>query len=140
MRLTVVETADEAIEIKEFADWILKIENGDHPDSGAGEYDVQIPPYLLIPISPGPLMKLIKYTYRDLLHKMKDPKFFQDKAIFFPTLEVVEMINTYLLDMIAAPEHEYLSFDSALRSDEDFEIRVEWFTTEFFKTLKAQNP
>ncbi|WP_368982115.1 hypothetical protein, partial [Pseudomonas syringae] len=53
MRLTAAETADEAKEIKEFAKYILKIGNGDHPDSGAGEYDVQIPPDLLIPNSPN---------------------------------------------------------------------------------------
>ncbi|XP_057418166.1 uncharacterized protein LOC130712347 [Lotus japonicus] len=137
MRLTAAETADEAIKIKDFADWILKIGNDDHPDSGAGEYEVQIPPDLLIPNSPDPLMELIRYTYRDLAHKMKDPHFFQDRAILAPTLEAVEMINTYMLEMIAAPEHEYLSSDSALRSDEDSEIQGEWFTTEFFNDTKS---
>ncbi|XP_057451939.1 uncharacterized protein LOC130743728 [Lotus japonicus] len=44
---------------------------------------------------------------------MKNPQLFQDKAILAPTLEVVKMINTYMLCMIAAPEHEYLSSDSA---------------------------
>ncbi|XP_057445515.1 uncharacterized protein LOC130737703 [Lotus japonicus] len=137
MRLTAAETTDEAKEIKDFADWILKIGNGDHPDSGAREYDVQIPPDLLIPDSPDPLMELIRYTYPDLAHKMKDPQFFQDRAILAPTLEAIEMINTYMLGMIAAPEHEYLSSDSALRSDEDSEIQGEWFTTEFLKDTKS---
>ncbi|XP_057444960.1 uncharacterized protein LOC130737219 [Lotus japonicus] len=68
---------------------------------------------------------------------MKDPHFFQDRAILAPTLEAVEMINIYMLEMIAAPEHEYLSSDSALRSDEDSEIQGEWFTTEFLNDTKS---
>ncbi|XP_057418600.1 uncharacterized protein LOC130712803 [Lotus japonicus] len=123
MRLIAAETTDKAKEIKEFAYWIFKFGNDDHPDSGAGKYDVQISPDLLIPISPNPLMELIKYTYPDLPHKMKDMQFFQDRAILAPTLEVVEMVNTYMVGMIAAPEHEYLSFDSTLKSDEDSEIQ-----------------
>ncbi|XP_057452682.1 uncharacterized protein LOC130744523 [Lotus japonicus] len=68
---------------------------------------------------------------------MKDPQFLKDRAILAPTLEAVEMINTYMLGMIAAPEHEYLSSDSALRSDEDSEIQGEWFTTEFLNDTKS---
>ncbi|XP_057418425.1 uncharacterized protein LOC130712617 [Lotus japonicus] len=73
MQITASETTDEAKEIK----GILKIGNGDHPDFGAGEYDVQIPPDLLIPISHDPLMELIKYTYPDLPRKMKDHNSFK---------------------------------------------------------------
>ncbi|XP_057444479.1 uncharacterized protein LOC130736698 [Lotus japonicus] len=68
---------------------------------------------------------------------MKDPQFFQDKAILAPTLEAVEMINTYMLGIIAAPEHEYLSSESVLRSDEDSEIQGEWLTTEFLNDTKS---
>ncbi|XP_057432357.1 uncharacterized protein LOC130725121 [Lotus japonicus] len=82
-------------------------------------------------------IRFLKLKTTIILIPKQDLQYFQDREILTPSLEAVEMINTYMLGMVAASEHENLSSDSALRSDEDSEIRGEWFTIEFLNSTKS---
>ncbi|GAU32683.1 hypothetical protein TSUD_145570 [Trifolium subterraneum] len=113
MRLGSSTVPSEEEEIKNFADWILAIGNGETGPDENGQYDIDIPQDLLIQDCSDPLMSLVNFTYPDILSNMKNPSFFQDRGILAPTLESVEHVNDYLMSIIPGTEKEYLSFDSA---------------------------
>jgi ATP-dependent DNA helicase PIF1 len=137
MRLGSSTVQSEEEEIKNFADWILSIGNGETGPEEYGEYVIDIPQDLLIQNCSDPLMSLINFTYPDLLTNMKNPSFFQDRGILAPTLEAVEHVNDYLMSIIPGAEKEYLSYDSACKSDSNSEIQPEWFTPEFLNDIKC---
>jgi ATP-dependent DNA helicase PIF1 len=68
---------------------------------------------------------------------MKISSFFQARGILAPTLEVVDHVNEFLLSLVPGDEKEYISSDSACKSDENSEIQSEWFTTEFLNDIKC---
>lgn len=56
-----------------------------------------------------------------------------DRALLASTLEVVEMINNFVLSLILGDEKEYLSSDTLCQADSDIGIDGDWITTEFFE-------
>ena len=56
MRLTTANTNHTTNEIKEFADWILQIGNGDMDSDDKGEGDIEIPIDLLVSDNEKPLL------------------------------------------------------------------------------------
>ncbi|VFQ77716.1 unnamed protein product [Cuscuta campestris] len=52
-----------------------------------------------------------------------------DRALLAPTLEVVEMINDFVLFLIPGDEKEYLSSDSSCQADADIGIDGDWGMT-----------
>lgn len=54
-----------------------------------------------------------------------------------PTLEVVQKVNKYVLDLIPGEEKIYLSSDSICRTDESPGINSEWFTTKFMNEINC---
>lgn len=137
MRLGRATTSEEATDIKVFADWILSIGNGQEESNEVGESQREIPHDLLILDSDNPLHSLVDFTYPNLLENIKDFKFFQERAILAPTLELVETVNEFILSMIPGDEKEYLSSNSTVQSDEDTEVHAGWFTTEFLNEIKC---
>ncbi|XP_061347783.1 uncharacterized protein LOC133293262 [Gastrolobium bilobum] len=53
---------------------------------------------------------------------MKDFKFFEERAILTATLEVVEMVNEFIISQVLGEKKEYLSFDSYCIAAEDIGI------------------
>ncbi|RYQ82785.1 hypothetical protein Ahy_B10g101353 [Arachis hypogaea] len=51
-----------------------------------------------------PVEDIINTTYPNLVQNFRDPSFFQDKAILAPTVENVEEINNYIVDLL--PERD----------------------------------
>ncbi|KAL6538118.1 hypothetical protein OROGR_012108 [Orobanche gracilis] len=138
MRLSTFATSDDDLdEIKEFADWILKIGDGCSQTNDSGEYKVSIPDELLIKESANPLQDLVDFTYPDLIQNLENAKFFEKRAILCPTLDAVQMVNDYILSTIPGQETVYLSADKACISDGDSEVPGEWFTTEFLNDIKC---
>ncbi|MCI09934.1 ATP-dependent DNA helicase PIF1, partial [Trifolium medium] len=58
---------------------------------------IQIPHDLLIYTSGDPLASIVGSTYPNLLHNMKDPSFFSDRAILAPKNAIVDAVNEYML-------------------------------------------
>ncbi|CAJ2651719.1 unnamed protein product [Trifolium pratense] len=137
MRLGSSTIQSEEEEIKNFADWILSIGNGETGPDENGQYVIDIPQDLLIQDCHDPLMSLVNFTYPDLLSNMKNPSYFQDRGILAPTLESVEHVNDYLMSIIPGTEREYLSCDSVCQSDSNSEIQPDWFTPEFLNDIKC---
>ena len=62
--------------------------------------------------------------------------FFKDRALLAPTVEVVEMVNEYILSHIPGKEKEYLSSDSYCIVDQDVGVEADWITTEILNEIK----
>ncbi|KAL6505005.1 hypothetical protein OROGR_024822 [Orobanche gracilis] len=103
----------------------------------SGEYEVSIPDELLIKESGDPLQDLVDFAYPKLLQNMENSSFFEERVILCPTLDAVQMVNDYILSTIPGHETEYLSADKTCVSDDDAEVRGEWFTTEFLNDIKC---
>jgi len=137
MRLKCAVSNESAIHIKEFADWIHKIGDGNMNFNESGEANISIPTDLLIQESETPLLSLVKFVYVGLIENIMNPGFFDDGAILFPTIDSVEQVNDFILSLIPGEEQIYLSSDTPCQSDDDQEIQGEWFTQEFLNDIKC---
>ncbi|CAJ2651910.1 unnamed protein product [Trifolium pratense] len=124
-------------ELKEFADWILKIGDGLIDSDENGEAQIQIPEDLCNLEVDDPLLSLVNFVYPKVVTNYGQPAFFEDQAILAPTLEVVEDVNDYVLSLIPREEKTYFSCDTPCKSDEDYEVQSDWFTSEFLNDIKC---
>ncbi|XP_061354352.1 uncharacterized protein LOC133298985 [Gastrolobium bilobum] len=122
--------------MKDFVDSIIKVGDGQVGIDTNDVARVEIPEDLLILDSTKPLASIVQFTYPNLLQKMKDFKFFEERAILAPTFEVVEMVNEFILSQVTGEEKEYSSSDLYCIADEDIGIEPDWFTTEFLNEIK----
>jgi len=128
MRLKSVVSNESAINIKEFANWILKIGDRNMNLNESGEVNISIPINLLIQESETPLLSFVKFVYGGLIDNIMTLGFFDDDAILCPTIDSVEQVNDFILSLIPGEEQSYLSSDTLFQSDDDKEIQGEWFT------------
>lgn len=95
-------TTEEAKDLKDFSEWILKVGEGKLAEPNDGEAEIEIPPEFLITNFEDPIESISKAVYGDFveLQESKEPKFFQERAILCPTNEDVNTINEYMLDQL----------------------------------------
>ncbi|MCH79354.1 ATP-dependent DNA helicase PIF1 [Trifolium medium] len=136
MRLQYSSDPIENQKLADFAKWILDIGDGIIGDFADGDTIVDIPPDILVPCTSNPIGDIIDSIYPNLLKNMFVPNFFEDRAILAPTLEVVDLINDYVLSLIPSISKEYLSCDSISKCDEDAIVDHRWITTEFLNEIK----
>lgn len=98
---------EEAEDLKEFSEWILSIGDGKVHEPNDGETKIEIPSEFLILDSAEPIEAISEAVYGDIhsLQVNQDPKFFQQRAILFPTNEDINMINEYMLDKLEGEFH-----------------------------------
>jgi len=68
---------------------------------------------------------------------MKDLKYLEERAILAPTHDSVDTVNDFVLSLIPGEEHEYLSSDSTVLSDENSAVQADWFTPKFLNDMKC---
>ncbi|KAI5426982.1 hypothetical protein KIW84_032420 [Lathyrus oleraceus] len=95
-------------ELTKFSKWILQVGDGKIFEPNDGLVDIEIPKELLISNFEDPIRAIIDYTYLNLLEKFQDVTFLQGKAILASTIEVVDRINHYILDLIPREEKDKL--------------------------------
>lgn len=136
MRLTVGCRPEDVDEIKDFAEWILKLGDGKLGKPNDGEVDIDIPDEMLIKESSDPEGSIIDFTYPKILDNLDDNKYFTEKAILAPTNEVVDSINEKMLSVIPGEQVTYYSCDSVCKSEKGSSINEDVFSTEFVNGLK----
>jgi len=62
---------------------------------------------------------LVDFVYLDIVNNIDNRRIFEEKPILAPTLDYVEHVNEYVLSLIQGEAKEYLSSDTACKSDED---------------------
>ncbi|KAK4597272.1 hypothetical protein RGQ29_015015 [Quercus rubra] len=123
------------IATREFAEWILKIDDGELCNS-EGEALIEIPHDLLIQPGPHPFNDIVKATYPDFDTKFSNVKYLEERAILAPTNEVVEDINGYMIDLINVDEETYLSADSLCKASSNILDQDVIYPIEFLNSLK----
>ncbi|XP_076882562.1 uncharacterized protein LOC143531059 [Bidens hawaiensis] len=112
MRLTVGCQSSNVENIKEFADWLLDIGQGNVGGPDDGDSVIDIPDDLLILNSLDSMGDLIRFVYPNILDRFNKLTYFQDRALLAPLNEVVQEINERMLALFPGEEVEYLSSDS----------------------------
>lgn len=100
MRLFSETDSLEAKEMKEFLEWILALGDGKINEPNTGETMIEIPEDLLVKQCTNPIEAIVSEVYGDTFKDSKDPLFFQERAILCPTNDDVDMINSYMLDLL----------------------------------------
>ncbi|XP_076902818.1 uncharacterized protein LOC143557694 [Bidens hawaiensis] len=90
MRLTVGSQMSNTLEIKQFADWLLDIGQGNLGGPNDGEATITIPDDLLIKDSLDPMSDLIDFVYPSMLDRFNDLTYFQERALLAPLNDVVQ--------------------------------------------------
>jgi len=97
---------------------------------------------LCIPPCDNPLQALVDFVYLDIVNNIDNRRIFEEKPILAPTLDYVEHVNEYVLSLIQGEAKEYLSSDTACKSDEDWYPRrlVHYRIFEWHKMLWNTKP
>ncbi|XP_022031323.1 uncharacterized protein LOC110932284 [Helianthus annuus] len=135
MRLKVGKKPSNLHEIKEFAEWILQLGYGLLGGPNDGEVEMEIPDDLLILDQVNPISSLISFTYPDMQKFLWDSNYFQQRAILAPTNEVVDSINTELLNSMAGEEKIYLSSDSLSEFEQKTDLNMVLFPPDVLNKL-----
>ncbi|XP_058741078.1 uncharacterized protein LOC131613424 [Vicia villosa] len=126
-------------ELAEFSKWILNVGDGKISEPNDGLVDIEIPQDLLITNYEDPIKAIVENTYPNLVNVFQDVAYLQGKAILASTIEVVDKINHYVLDLIRGEEKEYLSYDSIDRTDTSYTEAYEVLTPEFLSKLRTSS-
>ncbi|XP_073112166.1 uncharacterized protein [Elaeis guineensis] len=78
-----------------FGDWIILIGEGATDKSNEGEAMVDIPDEVLINVSNDPIKTIVESMYSNILKKINDFNYFQERAILAPILLNVDVVNQY---------------------------------------------
>ena len=89
MRLQSSSFDSDSNRLREFFEWILKIGEGNVDGANDGDAEVEILDDILIKDPINSLAIIVDSTYPNLLKKFDDEKYFQDRAVLAPTLDVV---------------------------------------------------
>lgn len=103
MRLNNAANEEERKSLKRFADWVLKIGNGEvtTPSDSTATYeedDILFPPDFCDPDTENFVDNMIKWTYPDFLTQYKSPRYLSHRAILTPTNQIVSHLNSVIVD------------------------------------------
>nr|XP_043616290.1 ATP-dependent DNA helicase pif1-like [Erigeron canadensis] len=136
MRLQQGSNTRQQQEIKEFAEWLLKVGDGKLSEPNDGEVEIEIPDDLLIKSTHDPLSDIIECIYPEYVARLYEPKYFEDRAILAPTHETVNLINDTMLATLTGEQREYLSSDSISQSDLNPNMSPDLYSTDFLNKIK----
>ncbi|GJU24631.1 ATP-dependent DNA helicase PIF1-like protein [Tanacetum coccineum] len=136
MRLTVGAHPEDVTEIREFAEWILKVRDGELGEANDGEVDIDVPEEILIDEADDHVYSIMNFTYPNILDNKNDPSYFKEKVILAPTNKVVDNINKHLLEKFPEEEMVYLTCDSVDKTERNTAIDQSIFSPEFINGLK----
>ncbi|PNX77366.1 ATP-dependent DNA helicase PIF1 [Trifolium pratense] len=100
MRLENQQTSENSEEVKQFSDWILKVGDGKIAEPNDGIAEIPIPSELLLSDFNDPIDAIVNSTYPNLLNNFKNADYLRSRAILASTIEVVNEINDYVLNLI----------------------------------------
>jgi ATP-dependent DNA helicase PIF1 len=100
MRLQNQQSNTNSEEIKKFSEWILKVGEGTLEEPNDGLADITIPDEHLISNFIDPIQAIVESTYPNLLQNYTNGDYLRSRAILASTIEVVDEINEYVLNLI----------------------------------------
>ncbi|XP_052901350.1 uncharacterized protein LOC128307508 [Anopheles moucheti] len=136
MRVQTAPDAQHANDIKEFADFLLRIGEGRHPTFlGSDPSIAKLPRDMVLPRTTNleaDVRSLISRVYPDIRQNYHQPQYFTDRAILSPKNLDVTAINNTVLQQLPGSEKEYLSVDTLVNQEELDALQL---PTEFLHSL-----
>ncbi|XP_050876272.1 uncharacterized protein LOC127079967 [Lathyrus oleraceus] len=99
-------------ELEQFSNWILQVGNGKLDEPNNGYANISIPSKLLITEFEDSIQSIIQFAYPNFEQNYQNEHFLQCRVILAGTIEIVDVINQYILGLIQGEEREYLSSDT----------------------------
>ncbi|XP_015940717.1 uncharacterized protein LOC107466243 [Arachis duranensis] len=137
MRLTIGPTDKAVDDVIEFSKWLLDIGDGLVGDSMDGESEVHIHPDILIHDSIRPFDDMVEFVYPNLLANITQPSYFKHRSILGPTLEVVNEVNTLIMDRLEGDKKFYLSCDSLCVEEGNMESDLDTITPDVLNAISC---
>ncbi|KAL4293134.1 hypothetical protein AHAS_Ahas18G0097700 [Arachis hypogaea] len=136
MRLSLGEN-NNVQELRNFAEWLLKIGDGLANDTTDGESIVHIPSDILVKNSETVLDDFIDFVYPDMLSNLSVENYFKDRAILAPTLDCVTDVNNKMTAGLPGQERVYLSSDSVCAKEGNMEFELDAFSPEILNEINC---
>ena len=95
---------------KKNSEWILKVGDGKLGEGNDGYNDIEIPNELLISNFTDPIEAIVQSTYPNLLQNFQNGDFLRNRAILASTIQVVDDINNYVLNLISSKSLIHILF------------------------------
>ncbi|XP_015948972.1 uncharacterized protein LOC107473890 [Arachis duranensis] len=124
-------------ELRNFAEWLLKIGDDLAGDTTDGESIVHIPSDILIKNSEIALDDLINFVYPDMLSNLSVENYFKDRAILAPTLDCVTNVNNKMIAGLLGQERVYLSSDCVCAEEGNMEFELDAFSPEILNGINC---
>ncbi|XP_073222581.1 uncharacterized protein [Cicer arietinum] len=126
---------DERIIFIELFGSLIDIGDGKICEPSDGYVEVPIPYDILISNFEDPIDAIVQSTYPNLLDNHTNEEFLQQRAILASTIDVVDKLNEYVLQVLLGEEREYLSSDCIDRSEANILEAFDILTPEFLSSL-----
>nr|GFA33686.1 hypothetical protein [Tanacetum cinerariifolium] len=129
-----------ADEIMRFPNWLIAIGDGSLPCIALdGEGDatwITILEDLLIPVDDNPIEAIVLSTFPDLLNRIQDINYLKERCIMSPINDVVDKINSHVLESMSGEIHELLSADTICSTINNLDDMQIMYPLEFLNTLR----
>ncbi|XP_057747181.1 uncharacterized protein LOC130966401 [Arachis stenosperma] len=126
-------------ELRNFAEWLLKIGDGLAGDTTDGESIVHIPSDIFVKNSDTALDDLIDFVYPDMLSNLSIENYFKDREILAPTLDCVTDVNNQMTAGLPGQERVFLSSDSVCAEEENMEFELDTFSPEILNGINCSS-
>ncbi|XP_050207483.1 uncharacterized protein LOC126656902 [Mercurialis annua] len=97
---------------------------------------INIPSKFIITYDDNPIDSIITYVYTEFMESYMHLTYLQERAILCPRNEVVEIINSVVLDLVPEQDHVYYSYDSICNNSSNLEELLLLYPVEFLNTLQ----
>ncbi|GKA50345.1 replication protein A 70 kDa DNA-binding subunit B [Tanacetum coccineum] len=97
---------------------------------------ITIPNDLLIPLVDNPIEAIVSSTYPDLPNRIQDIKYLKEICILSPTNDVVDKINSHILDSMSGEMHELFSADKICSTSDNLKEMQIMYPPQFLNTLR----
>ncbi|KAF7807937.1 uncharacterized protein G2W53_040098 [Senna tora] len=103
MRLSQGNSVEENTIISKFAEWILRVGEGNIGNIINEEHEITIDDDILIDNAENPIEAIVESTYPKLVDNFQNHVYFRERAILSPTLDDVAQVNEFMLGLLPAP-------------------------------------
>ena len=126
-------------EISEFANWLLKIGDGDICDANYNnDLDtswIQIPDEMLISNYDDPIASIFEATFPDFINNYNNLDYIRERAIVTPTNTIVHEINKFAVNLIPGKAVTYRSHDTICPTNENADSLSVLYPAEMLNSL-----
>ena len=127
-------------EMRHFNNWLLSMGDGTLPSVAIDNEDeatwIEIPDDLLIPVCDNPIESIVSNTFPDLPNRIHDMHYLKERCILCPKNDVVDSINSHVLESMSGEMQILHSADIICSTTENLEEMQTMYPTEFLNTLK----